>query len=163
MVEAGLTPAHTYPFEPLLNEPLAGAFHEPAADRPAVSLEPWVIEMRLMGVEIVLEIGEGPTCRFGQRWRGEQRLQLCRDLRLAPVAQVVTPAPKGCLTALGAAIKGGFGALIEILGSMVKIPNANHPEALKAAHKQVPTASAPVTEPNHMRNTAHLLAQGFEP
>jgi hypothetical protein len=86
MIEAGCTPTHTHALEPLLNKPFAGAFHEPAADRPAVSLELWVIEMRLMGVEIVLEIGEGPTCRFGQRWRGEQRLQLCRDLRLAPVA-----------------------------------------------------------------------------
>jgi hypothetical protein len=67
------------------------------------------------------------------------------------------------LTALGAAIKGGFGAFIEILGSMVKIQNANHPEALKAAHKQVPKAPPPVTEPNHLGNTAHRLAKRFEP
>ena len=112
MIEAGLTPAHTHALKPLLNKPFAGTFHEPTANRPAVSLEPGIIEMCLMGSEIVLQIGEGLSCRLGQGWRGEQRLQLGRNPPLATVAQVMSPAPKGLLTALRAAIESGFGAFI---------------------------------------------------
>jgi hypothetical protein len=108
MIEAGFTPAHAHAFKALLNEPFAGIFHETTADRPSVSLEPWVIEMRLMGIEIVLKIGEGLTCRLGQGWRSEQRLNLCRYSRLVTVPQVVSPARKVGLTALGVTIEPTF-------------------------------------------------------
>jgi len=95
MIEAGFTPAHTHALEPLLNKPFAGTFHEPTANRPAVSLEPGIIEMCLMGSEIVLQIGEGLPCRLGQGWRSEQRLNFCCYPPLVTVAQVMSPAGIG--------------------------------------------------------------------
>jgi hypothetical protein len=82
---------------------------------------------------------------------------------LATVAQVMSPAGKGRLTALRTAIENGFGAVSEVLGGMVKIQDADDPEALKAALEQIPKAPAAVTEPQDLANTADLLAKRFEP
>ena len=67
------------------------------------------------------------------------------------------------LTALGTAVESGFGAFIEVLGGMIKIQDADHPQAFKAALEQIPKPPATITEPNDLADTAHLLAKRLEP
>jgi hypothetical protein len=92
MIEAGFTPAHAGTLEPLLNEPLASAFHETAADRPSLGLESWIVEMILMRFEIALEIRKGLNSGLRQGFRSEPLFDLGPYLYGVTVAQRMAPA-----------------------------------------------------------------------
>ena len=55
MVEAIFTPTHAHPFEPLLNEPLAGTFNQTTANRKTHHLEFIVLDMIAVLVQIMVE------------------------------------------------------------------------------------------------------------
>jgi hypothetical protein len=57
MIEPRFAPAHAYPFEALLDEPLAGAFHQATANRQTGRFELVLLNMVFMRFQIVIHVG----------------------------------------------------------------------------------------------------------
>jgi hypothetical protein len=57
MIEPRFTPAHTYPFEALLNQPFTGTFHQATANRQAGSFEMLIVNVVFMGFQIGINVG----------------------------------------------------------------------------------------------------------
>ena len=57
MIEPRFAPAHAYPFEALLNEPLAGAFHQATANRQTGGFELVILNMSFMRFQLVIHVG----------------------------------------------------------------------------------------------------------
>ena len=63
MVESVFTPAHTDPFESLLDQPFTGAFDDAAPNGQPQLFEPGVIDVGAMLVQVAVQIGQSPVSR----------------------------------------------------------------------------------------------------
>ncbi len=66
MIEAILAPARGYSLEPLLNEPLACTLDHSAADGQAKLLEPFIVHVLAMLVQVLVQLGKSITAGVGQ-------------------------------------------------------------------------------------------------
>lgn len=80
MVEAILTPAYPNSFEMLLNEPFAGAFYQIAADGQSQLLEPHIIDMIAMGIQVVIQVLQRLARGSGQVMQSQGGLQVGQHL-----------------------------------------------------------------------------------
>ncbi len=56
MIEPRFAPAHAHSFEALLNEPLAGAFHQATTNRQTGRFELVILNMIFMCFQIVIHV-----------------------------------------------------------------------------------------------------------
>ena len=90
MIEPWFAPAHAHPFEALLNEPLAGAFHPATANRQTGGFELVILNMSFVRFQIVIHVGSGFPGGLGERLGLDQGRPFCQHRRLVAVAQLVT-------------------------------------------------------------------------
>lgn len=90
MIEPRFAPAHAHPFEALLDEPLAGAFHQATANRQTGRFELVILNMRFVRFQIVIHVSEGFPGGLGELLGLDEGRQFCQHLRLVAVAQLVT-------------------------------------------------------------------------
>ena len=80
MIEAILTPTHTHSFESLLDKPLTGALHDATPDRQSQFLEPSVVDVLSMLIEVVVQIRQRFVRRGWQPVQVKGRLDISQHL-----------------------------------------------------------------------------------
>ena len=162
MVKSGLTPAHPYSLEALLDEPLTRTLDHPTPNRQSQSLVLRIVDMIPMPLQVRIQRRQSIPCGVRQALDLQGLAKVCQDpVRLAMPQPV--PCPAKPPTRLGsAAVEPGRRPLPEVLHGVVKVQNT-HGRGRQTLLIQPPQAPGTITEPDHLGGRADALAHGFKP
>ena len=121
MVEAVLTPAHAHPLESLLDQPLAGAFDDAAADGQPQLFEFGVIDVVAMFVQIIVQVGQGLMSRGWQSVQGQGGLDVLQHFVGLASAQLSASGGEPVPRPLGTPVQPGLRALPQVLSGVIEV------------------------------------------